>query len=256
MPRLGRARPHRPLITKALLGIQFDAAGNSGYVAASANYTVSRTVTGSSPHLAVDVVILGTTAQTVTSVTDDDGGGAVPMVLIGVKNTPAGVGRIESWGLANPIVGTKNLRVILSASVASVTNWVSRTGVHQTSPTTGYVSASGTNVGAANATVDVVTATDGSWVHAAALSNGALAALLIARNNVTGALGTGADEDSGPKLAGTYTAAYGADALAVWAIGGYELWPAWAGASYDPAGGFPWPTQDYRDYRRSRILAF
>ena len=218
-----------PLATLAV-EILFDAAGNSGYQAASANYTFSRTVTGANTFLAVDVEMFSVPGTTVTSVTDDDGGGNVAMTLIGVKSTVSGAGRVECWGLVNPAIGTKTIRVILSASIASAAGAVSYTGVHQTVPTEAFNSAQATNIGAADAEVTVTSIAEQCWIHAAcAADDTAITAGQRSRNNVTGALGSGANEDFGPQAAGAKLMNYtDVGAAVTWAIAGYAIRPTTA----------------------------
>lgn len=209
-------------------GIAFDAASNSGYQAASSSYTFNRTVTGTDTFLSVDVSLLSA-GQTVTSVIDDFGGTNTPLTFIGAKSTVSSVGRVECWGLAAPTSGTKTIQVNLSGSIASSAAAASYTGVHQTNSTEAFNSAQATNVGAADATVDITTIADNCWVHGAIATNDtAITANQTSRNNVTGAGGSGANEDNNtPKTpAGVVTMSYtNVDALATWAIAGYALRP-------------------------------
>lgn len=213
----------------ALSGIAFDAAANSGYQAAASTYTFNRTVSGSNRFLAVDVHILSVPGTTVTGVSDDSTGTPVAMSFIGAKSTVSGAGRVECWGLANPVTGTKTIAVTLSASVASCTTAASYTGVHQTSPTEGFNSAQATNVGAADATVSITSVADNCWIHGAvATDDTAITANQTSRNNVTGVGGSGANEDNNAAKtpAGVVTMSYTAvGALATWAIGGYAIRP-------------------------------
>lgn len=210
-------------------GIVFDAASNSGYQAASGNYVFNRTVgTGNNRFLAVEVSILGAPGTTVTSVTDDDGGGNVAMTFIGRGSSATGAGIVEFWGLVNPISGTKSIRVQLSGAVASAGVARSYENVNQASPYANFNSAQATNVGAADATVTITTVATGSWVLAAiATDDTTVTANQTSRNNVSGAGGSGADEDTGGLVApGTTAMSYtNVGALATWVIGGYELRP-------------------------------
>lgn len=231
MARLGRSFPARPIIKRGLpIGpvIAFGTASNSGYQAASSSYTFSRFVDGDNRFLAVDVSLLSVPGTTVTSVVDDDGGGNVVLTFIGAKNTVSGAGRVECWGLVAPTAGTKNIRVNLSASIASAATAVAYTGVHQTTPTEAFNSAQATNVGAADATVTVTPIADKTWLHAAiATDDTAITAGQTSRNNVTGAGGSGANEDTGPisPATGTVVSYTAVDALATWAIAGYAIRP-------------------------------
>lgn len=239
----------------AAAGITFDAASNSGDQAASANYTFNRTVTQANPYLSVNVELLTVTGATVTSVTDDDGGGNNALTFIGARSTVTGAGRVECWGLAGPVSGTKAIRVILSASIESVSTAQIHGGVNQTSPIEAFNSNQATNVGAANATVTVTPVSDNCWVIAACVANDtAITAGQTSRNNVSGTLGSGADEDSGlihPATATTMT--YSVGASKTWAIAGYAIrpvadanlgnilpfpWMFWTGGMQDMIGGF------------------
>lgn len=241
-PFAGIVEPRRRIISlaaAAAAGIAFDAASNSGYQAASSSYTFNRTVAGANTFLAVDVSLLSA-GQTVSSVIDDSAGGAVAMSFIGAKSTVTALGRVESWGLVAPAAGTKSIQVNLSAVVISASEAVSYTGVHQTSPTEAYNSAQATNVGAADATVNVTSVADNCWIHGAVVTDDtAITANQTSRNNVTGAGGSGANEDTGPITpAGATAMSYtNVGALATWAIGGYAIRPVAAA----PIGqGTPW----------------
>lgn len=212
----------------ATSGIEFDAASNSGLQTAQTTYDFNRTVTGTNRFLAVDVSILSA-GQTVTSVVDDVAGGAVAMTFIGARSTVTSFGRIETWGLAAPASGTKSIRVTLSGSVTSVGMAVSYKNVHQTSPFEAFNSNQGTNVGAADATVDITPIADQTWIHAAiATDDASVTAGQTSRNNVSGgATLSGADEDKGPisPAAATTMSYTGVGALATWAIAGYAIRP-------------------------------
>lgn len=217
-------------IQAAATGIAFDAVANSGDQAASGNYTFSRTVTGSNTFLAVDVELLTVTGATVTSVTDDDGGGNVALTFIGARSTVTGAGRVECWGLANPTTGTKTIRVILSGSIESVATSVSYTGVHQTSPFEGFNSNQATNAGSAtDASVVITSVADNCWIHAACVANDtSIAANQTTRNNVAGTLGSGANEDNNAVVTppGNTTMSYtGMGITTTWAIAGYAIRP-------------------------------
>lgn len=215
-------------------GIAFDAAANSGYQVAQTTYTFNRTVTGANTFLAVDVEILSVPGTTVTGVTDD----GVAMTFIGAKSTVSGAGRVECWGIVNPTAGTKTISVTLSASVNSAATAASYTGVNQIVPTEAFNSAQATNVGAADATVSITSVADNCWVHGAcATDDGSITAGQTSRNNVSGAAGSGADEDNnGPVTPpGAATMSYtGVGALATWAIAGYAIRPV---AASSPATG-------------------
>lgn len=203
--------------------ITFDAASNSGYQAAASTYSWSHTCSGSNRFLAVDVSLLSA-GSTVTGITYN----GVALSLTGAKSTVTSFGRVECWGLVAPATGSNTIAVALSGSIVSSAEAVSYTGVHQTTPTEAFNSAQATNVGAADATVTITTVADQDWVHAAiATSDSSITAGQTSRNNVTGAGGSGANEDTGPLSASTgqvmtYT---GVGALATWAIAGYAIRP-------------------------------
>lgn len=212
-------------------GITFDAASNSGYQAAQSTYSWSHTCTGTDRFLAVDVSLLSA-GSTVSGITYN----SVALSLIAAKSTVTSFGRIESWGLANPASGSNTIAVTLSGSIASSAGAVSYAGVHQTVPTEGAATNQATNVGAADATVDVTSVADQCWIHAAvATDDTAITAGQTTRNNVTGAGGSGADEDFGPQAAATKTMNYtNVGALATWAIAGYAIRPTGASAGFTP----------------------
>lgn len=211
-------------------GIQFDAASNSGYQAAASSYSWSHTCTGADRFLAVDVSMLSA-GQTVSGITYN----GVALSFIGARSTVSSVGRIECWGLIAPATGSNTIAVTLSGAIASAGAAVSYTGVNQTTAVEAFNSNQATNVGAADATVTITTIADQDWVHATIATNDAsVTAGQTTRNNVTGAGGSGADEDTGPLAAATgqamtYT---GVGALSTWAIGGYGIRPVSASTTY------------------------
>lgn len=206
-------------------GIAFDAATNSTYQAAASTYSWSHTCTGSDRYLVVGISMLSL-AQTVTSITYN----SIPLTLLGVQASVTGAARVELWGLVAPSTGSNTIAVTLSGAIASAGVAASYTGVHQTSPTEGFNSAQATNVGAADATVNVTTVANNDWVvDIIATDDTAITvgAGQTSRNNVTGAGGSGADSDEGPKTpAGTVTMSWtNVAALATWSIGAIALRP-------------------------------
>lgn len=234
MSRLGRAQPFKPIIKAPYPfapNVQFNSKADSGYQAAQSSYSFNRTINGNNRFLAVDVGLLSP-GQTVTSVIDDSGGANVALTLIKVQSTVTSFGRIETWGLVAPAYGTKAIQVNLSGSIASAAGAVGYTGVQPNAPYEAANSAQATNIGAADATVTVTPLTDNTWLHAAvATDDGAITAGQTARNNVTGAGGSAADEDTGPITPAAATALSYTDvgALATWAIAGYAIRPLAAG---------------------------
>ena len=226
--------PQRVIPASTPAGIQFDAAGNSGYQTAQSTYSFNRTVTGSNTFLAVDVELLSVPGTTVTGITDN----GVAMTFIGAQSTVSSVGRVEQWGIVNPATGTHAIVVTLSASINSAATAASYTGVNQTVPTEAFNSAQATNVGAADAVVVVTSIADNCWVHAAVATTATtITANQTSRNNVSGAAGSGANEDNGAAKtpAGAVTMSYtGLGALATWSIAGYAIRPL---AASSPATG-------------------
>lgn len=211
--------------------VTYESAANSGYTAATTSFSGSASWSQSNRFLAVDVSMLGP-GVTVSSMTY----GGAACTLIGVKSTVTSFGRVECWGIKQsdsgaPDAGSNTLAVTLSGSVAFAITWTAYSGVHQTSPTEVFNSAQATNVGAADATVSVTTVAVNDWVHGALVTDdGSVTANQTSRNNVTGALGSGADEDTGPVASpGSTTISYtGVGALATWAIAGYAIRPTTA----------------------------
>lgn len=205
-------------------GVKFDAVSNSGYQTLQSTYSWNHTCTGSDRFLSVDIAILSIPGTTVASVTYN----GVFLSFIGAKSTVSGAGRVECWSLVAPASGTNTITVTLSTAVASAGIAVSYTGVHQSSPTEGFNSSQATNVGATDATVAITSVANNDWIHAAiATDDTSITANQTTRNNVTGTLGSGANEDNlivNPPSSITmgYT---NVAALATWTIAGYALRP-------------------------------
>jgi hypothetical protein len=172
-------------------------------------------------------------AQTVSGITYN----GVAMTFLGARNSVTGAARIETWGLIAPTSGTNTIAVTLTGAIASTGVAVSYTGVHQTSPTEAFNSNQATNVGAADATVTVTPVTDKTWVHAAvATDDTSITAGQTNRNSISGAGGSGANEDTGPVTPASATAMNYSNvgAAATWTIAGYALRPV--GSSILSAG--------------------
>lgn len=179
-------------------GIAFDAASNSGYQTAAATYTWNHTCTGSNRWLAVGISMLSVAGSSVSSITYN----GVALSLIDARASVSGAVRAELWGLANPASGTNTISVTLSAALDSIGNATSLVNVNQSLPTEAANDASATNVGAADATVDVTTVTDQDWVIDCVASSDTsitVSAGQTQRGNVTGTLGSGAMSTEGPK---------------------------------------------------------
>lgn len=210
-------------------GIAFDAAANSGDIAAANTYSGSASWNGANRLLAVDVSCLGA-GVTVTSMTY----GGAACTFIGSRATVTSLGSVECWRIKStdsgaPAVGSNTLVVNLSGSIEFTVEWASYTGVNQVTPTEAFNSAQATNVGAADATVTITTVSDNCWVHGAVVaSDTTITANQTSRNNVSGTLGSGANEDNNAAKtpAGAVTMSYtNVAALATWAIAGYGIIP-------------------------------
>lgn len=206
-------------------GISFDASSNSGYQAASSSYSWNHTCSNQDRYLKVGIAMLSL-AQTVSSITYN----GVAMVFLGAQSSVTGAARVEMWGLVAPATGTNTIAVTLTGSIASAGVAASYNGVHQTSPVEGFNSAFATNVGAADATVNITTVAPDDWVvDVVATDDGAITvgAGQTERNNVTGVGGSGADSDEGPKVTpGAVTMSWtNVGAAATWAIAGVALRP-------------------------------
>lgn len=216
--------------TVAAAGITFDAASNSGDQAATNTYSGSASWNGTNRCLSVDVCMLGA-GVTVSSMTY----GGANCTFIGSKATVTSFGSVECWRITGadpgaPGAGSNTLVVNLSGSLEFGVDWVSYAGVHQTSPTESFNSAQATNAGSANdATVTITSLSDNCWIHAACVANDtSITANQTTRNNISGTLGSAANEDNNSLVhpAGATTMSYtGLGITATWAIAGYALRP-------------------------------
>lgn len=205
--------------------INFDAASGSGYQAAASTYNWSHTCTGSNLYLVVGVSMLSL-AQTVSGITYN----SVAMTFLGAQNSVTGAARVELWGLANPSTGANTIAVTLTGAIASGANASSYTGVHQTVSTEAFSSAQATNVGAADATVNITTVADLDYcVDAVATDDTAITVGTgqIQTGNITGAGGSAAMSYEGAETpAGTFTMSWtNVAALATWSIATIGLRP-------------------------------
>lgn len=163
--------------------------------------------------------MLSVAGSSVSGITYD----SVALTKLGHVASVSGAVRAELWGLVAPNIGTHVIEVTLSAALDSVGSACSFTGVHQTSPTEGLNSATATNIGASDATVDVTTVADNDWViDCVATDDTAITvgAGQTSRNNSTGTVGSGAMSTEGPKTpAGSVTMSWSAvGAAATWSI--------------------------------------
>lgn len=208
--------------------IAHDADSNSGYQSAQSTYSWAHTCTGSNRYLAVGVSMLSL-AQTVTSITYKGRG----LTFLGAKSSISGAARVELWGLVAPATGGDTIVVTLSGAIASAANASSYTDVHQYLSTEGFNSAQATNVGAADATVDVTTVADNNWVVDIMATDDILVSVgsnQTQTGNITGLGGSGTMSYEGPKTpAGAVTMSWtGVGALATWAIAAISLRPTLA----------------------------
>ena len=197
----------------------FDSASSSAYQAALSTYSWSHTCTGTNRGLIVGVSILAT--GTVTSITYN----LVNMTF--VRADANGVYRNEMWRLENPASGTNTVTVNLSASLTSIANASSWTGVSQTNM---VEAENGANGSGTDATVSVTTISASTYVVAnVSAQDTAITSVspLRSRINNTGALGTGALGDSILKwVAGAVTTTWtDVAALQSWGIGAVALGP-------------------------------
>lgn len=223
-----------------LAGITFDAASNSGDIAAASSFSGSASWNGGNRMLAVDVSMFGP-GVTVTAMTY----GGATCTLVGVQSTVTSFGRVEQWRICQgdsgaPAAGSNTLAVTLSGSLEFAVEWASYTGVHQTLPVEAFNSAQATNAGSAtDASVAITSVADNCWIHAAVTANDtSITAGQTSRNNVAGTLGSGANEDNNAQVhpAGATTMSYsGMGITATWAIAGYAIRPI---AASGPATGF------------------
>lgn len=211
-------------------GIAFDAAGNSGDQAAASSYSGAASWSGANRMLAVDVSMLGP-GVTVTSMTY----GGAACTFVGSKSTVTSLGGVEQWRICSsdsgaPGTGSNTLVINLSGSIEFTAEWASYTGVHQSVPTEAFNSAQATNAGSAtNASVAITSIADNCWIHAAVVANDtSITAGQTSRNNVSGTLGSGANEDNNAAVtpAGATTMSYGGMGITTtWAIAGYAIRP-------------------------------
>lgn len=214
----------------AAAGIAFDAAANSADQAAANTYSGSASWAGTNRFLAVDVSMLGPGVN-VTSMTY----GGAACTFVGSKSTVTSLGSIEQWRITSsdqgaPAAGANTLVVNLSGTIEFTVEWVSYTGVHQTSPTESFNSNQATNAGSAtDASVVVTPVANNCWVHAAIVANDtSITANQTTRNNIAGTLGSGANEDNNAAVspAAATTMSYtGMGLTTTWAIAGYAIRP-------------------------------
>lgn len=206
-------------------GITFDAASNSGEQLAQSSYNWNHTCTGTDRYLIVGIGMFSL-AQTVSSITYN----SVALTFLGAQNSVTGAARVELWGLVAPSTGSNSIAVTLTGAINSGGVAESYTTVHQTFSTEGFNSAQATNVGVADATVNVTTVADNDWVVDIVATDDttiAVGAGQTQRNNISGTVGAVGNSDEGPKTpAGSVTMSWtNIGALATWSIGAIALRP-------------------------------
>lgn len=184
-------------------GVQFDAAGNSGFQAASSDYTFNVVVASNSDRY-IDFAVELLAAGSVTAVTHDNLGTPVSAVQISSQAMISGAGKVEWWRVVAPVTGTKQVRVQLSAAIGSVTGWGSWYNVHQTSPTEGVAGSNGVDAGAGTVSLSITSTADQCVIRSAIVTDDtAITSGQTERNNVSQTLvGSGADESFGPQSPG------------------------------------------------------
>ena len=197
----------------------FDSASSSAYQAALSIYSWSHTTSGTNRGLIVNVSIFAT--GSVTGITYNG------VAMTSVRADANGAYRNEVWKLANPALGANTVEVTLSVSLTSIANASSWTGVDQTDIVEANAGANGSGT---DATVDVTTVSNNTYVVAgASIQDTAVTPTspLRQRVNNTGALGSGVVGDSIIKVtAGAVTSTWtDIAALQSWAIGAVALKP-------------------------------
>lgn len=208
--------------------IAFDAASNSGYKAAESSYSWNHTCTGNDRYLTVGISMLSL-AQTVSGITYN----GVAMTLLGVQSSITGAARVELWGLVAPATGSNSIAVTLTDSIASAGNASSYVNVHQSDSTESFKSAQATNVGPADAEVDITPIADGCMLlNIVCTDDTVILSGETETGNVSGAGGSGGMAYYYQTTAGPYSLRWQAvDALMTWAIGGIALRPITASSN-------------------------
>lgn len=185
--RLVLFRPRFPKLSPG--PIFFDNASSSGYEASLSTYNWSHTCTGTNRGLLVFVSIF--VSGSVSSVTYN----SVSMTF--VRSDSNGVYRQEVWKLENPSSGSNTVTVNLSASLTSIANASSWTGVDQTN----IIEAdNGANGSGTDATVSVTTISNNTYVvDGVSTADTSISEVSPQRKRInnTGALGTGSQSDKG-----------------------------------------------------------
>ena len=179
------------------MAIALDSTSTNGYAVGDV-ITWQHTCSGNNRVLLVGVSILSVVGASVSSITY----GGQSLTLVRARASVSGAVRSELWRIIAPTTGANDVVVTLSDSLDNVCSAVSLTGAHQGSPTEGAADNSATNVGAADATVDVTTVYDSDWVVDVVSALDLTVSVGVGqteRQNVSGSLGSGGMSTEGPK---------------------------------------------------------
>lgn len=169
---------------------------NSGYQAASASYSFTISCSGLSRYLYVGVTMLGV-VSTVSSITHN----SLALTNIGTSTSGSGAVRAEGWRRIAPSTGSQTIQVTLSVATDSVAGAICFSGVNQTTPEDGSAAtATATNVGAADATVNKTTTISNEFVIDTVATDDTTITVgsgQTSRFNITGAVGSGAGSTEG-----------------------------------------------------------
>jgi hypothetical protein len=220
-------------LTYAAPEITFDASSNSGYV----NDSFDWLHTNAGDYLVVGVALLG--EETVSAVTFN--GDA--LTRLGTRTSAGSLLKIELWGLANPDIGTFDVAVSLADSIEWIGMASSYNGVHQTTPTEDFDSATGiSDVDDGIASVNITSVTDHCLIVGFVATNDesiSVGAGQTERENesTTGASAALSDEGT-ISPAGEMTLSWsGVGDGQTWVIAGVPLRPASAMYSLGIGGG-------------------
>lgn len=205
----------------------------SGYkTAAGANSTNYRLGAGSNRLLRIGVKMLSVAGSSVTGVTVNGSNASYKGSIASVS----GAIRVEVWEIVAPDVpyGSPLQTVVtFSASLVSIVDCIGFTGVDQTTPSESLGTASATNIGTANGTVTITTATDNCYIVADIASDDT-GSMTVGTGQTedehsSGTLGSGAQSYKGPiHPAGSATMYWSVAALKTWSIISNGIRPAGA----------------------------
>lgn len=207
------------------MAVAFDAVGSKAGDGSS--FTFSHTCTGTDLVLIVGVSLLGSVGRTVTGITYN----GVALTSIG-NAANATTYRVEFWQLIAPATGTHNVVVSTGGPPDSVSiGSLSFTGAHQTTPVSGFTSATGNS---ANPAV-TVTSTTNSMVATVCIDAGSTSLTCDKTIRWNAVLGTDTPRGGGATAAG-------ASSVTTTFTGSNNLW-AILGISIDPSSSNVTTTQ-------------